>query len=54
MSDSVKQKRPIHCPLFYWGFFISAKHQAHQLRQKVEQNRGEKFSFVRLKDKCVF
>ena len=23
MSDSVKQKRPIHCPLFYRGFFIS-------------------------------
>jgi hypothetical protein len=20
MSDSVKQKRPIHCPLFYGGF----------------------------------
>jgi len=23
MSDSVKQKRPIQCPLFYRGFFIS-------------------------------
>jgi hypothetical protein len=23
MSDGVKQKRPIHCPLFYRGLFIS-------------------------------
>jgi len=23
MSDGVKLKRPIHCPLFYRGFFIS-------------------------------
>jgi hypothetical protein len=29
MSDSVKQKRLSHCPLFYWGVFIS--YAGHQL-----------------------
>ena len=32
MSDIVKQKRPIHCPLFYRGSFISyAVHKKHEL-----------------------
>jgi len=32
MSDSVKQKKPIHYPLFYQGSFISyAVHKKHEL-----------------------